>query len=316
MNNNIVSPAVSSDDLEMINRYTKKELSSDDVFVFSVVLCDNDIDRDGERFSDAALEKLSEMFVGVTGITDHDPKSKNQTARIFSAAAERVGGKKTSDGRDYIRLKAKAYMPRTTGNADFIRELEGGIKKEVSVGCSVKRKYCSICGKDTGVCSHVKGKSYGGIICCNVLDDPADAYEWSFVAVPAQREAGVIKNYKGDKNMDIEKRLSEGGEITLSAEEVQAITGELRSLRERAADGDTYRRRLKADITKAAVMALPELRKDILEVMVKNMNVIQLEELCSALTKRASAAVPLRPQLANDRQSEKNCVGNNDYKRI
>ena len=86
-------------------------------------------------------------------------------------------------------------MVRTQGNQDLIAEIEGGIKREVSVGCAVKRAECSICGSDMGRCAHEKGKRYDGRLCCTVLDDPYDAYEWSFVAVPAQREAGVIKMY-------------------------------------------------------------------------------------------------------------------------
>ena len=49
-------------ELEQINKYTRRELKEDEVYVFPVVLCDNEIDRDGERFSDSALEKLAELF--------------------------------------------------------------------------------------------------------------------------------------------------------------------------------------------------------------------------------------------------------------
>ena len=65
-----------------------------------------------------------------------------------------------------------------------------------------------------------------------MLDDPYDAYEWSFVAVPAQREAGVIKMYtptdteEGTRtNSDIIKAFSEGKEMTLSPEECAEISG-------------------------------------------------------------------------------------------
>ena len=44
-------------------------------------------------------------------------------------------------------------------------------------------------------CSHVKGKTYGGRLCHVVLDVITDAYEWSFVAVPAQVNAGVTKRF-------------------------------------------------------------------------------------------------------------------------
>lgn len=69
--------------LEKINRFTRRELGEDEVYTFSVILCDNDIDRDLERFSDEALVTLAEKFIGRTGISDHDPSSANQTARIF-----------------------------------------------------------------------------------------------------------------------------------------------------------------------------------------------------------------------------------------
>ena len=86
-------------------------------------------------------------------------------------------------------------MLRLDKNADLIKEIDGGIKKEVSISCSVGKRICSVCGGDRyeHPCGHVKGKSYGGIICCAILDEPTDAYEWSFVAVPAQTGAGVKK---------------------------------------------------------------------------------------------------------------------------
>ena len=95
-------------------------------------------------------------------------------------------------------------MVRTAGNADFIREIDAGIKKEVSISCSARSHTCSICGKDrrlTG-CPHVQGELYQGMLCHTILSDITDAYEWSFVAVPAQRNAGVTKQYGGSADHD------------------------------------------------------------------------------------------------------------------
>ena len=39
---------VLNQDLELINKLTRRKLSEDEVYVFSLVLCDNDIDRDYE----------------------------------------------------------------------------------------------------------------------------------------------------------------------------------------------------------------------------------------------------------------------------
>lgn len=143
------------------------------------------------------MEKLAELFKGRTGIFDHDPKSSKQTARIFDTWVETLPEKTTTDGEVYRRLMAKAYMVRTASNGDLISEIQGGIKKEVSVSCTMGKKLCSVCGADMykGGCDHEKGGEYGGKLCYHILDEPLDAYEWSFVAVPAQVNAGVTKRF-------------------------------------------------------------------------------------------------------------------------
>lgn len=194
--------------LEKINGYAVGELKSEQVYCFSVLLCDNDVDRDYERFSDEALDRLAVMFRGRTGIFDHDHRSRGQTARIYDTEVRSYPDRKTMDGRAYRALIGFAYMVRTEDNKSLIAEIEGGIKKEVSVGCSVAKRICSVCGADgaKGGCNHIKGRSYGGKLCYVELDEPLDAYEWSFVAVPAQRAAGVTKVYgEREVNAEIEK---------------------------------------------------------------------------------------------------------------
>lgn len=180
-----------------INKFTRRELKEDEVYTFSVILCDNEIDRDSEKFSVDALKKLAELYVGKTGIWSHDPKGENQTARIYETEVVEDPSRKTADGEVYTYLKASAYMVRTDSNADLIREIDGGIKKEVSVGCAVSKEICSVCGRDRriGECAHRKGRTYNGKRCFYILSSPTDAYEWSFVAVPAQKGAGVTKKY-------------------------------------------------------------------------------------------------------------------------
>ena len=41
---------LSKEDLALINTFTQKEMTKDDIFSFCVILCDNEIDRDYERF--------------------------------------------------------------------------------------------------------------------------------------------------------------------------------------------------------------------------------------------------------------------------
>ncbi len=147
--------------------------------------------------------------MGKTGIFDHNAVSRNQTARIYSAQVKTDASRRTADGEIYTYVEARAYMLRNEKNKDLISEIEAGIKKETSVGCSVAAIRCSICGRDLrgGACGHVRGKEYDGKICCSLLCDPQDAYEWSFVAVPAQKNAGVIKSFIPAEGENYESEL-------------------------------------------------------------------------------------------------------------
>lgn len=53
---------VGDDELELINRFTRRNLAKNEVYAFSVVLCDNDVDRDGERFTTDSLYELEKLL--------------------------------------------------------------------------------------------------------------------------------------------------------------------------------------------------------------------------------------------------------------
>lgn len=204
--------------LEKINVHSVKPLTAEEVYCFSVLLCDNEIDRDYERFSEQSLKTLAQMYIGRTGIFDHDPKGENQTARIYHTEVKSCPDRKTGSGETYTALMGHAYMVRTEDNKSLIAEIDGGIKKEVSVGCAVGAKICSVCGADMlkNPCAHIRGKYYGEKLCFATLENPTDAYEWSFVAVPAQRNAGVTKTAK--KYGDVESPESRDKLIKLCDE--------------------------------------------------------------------------------------------------
>ena len=260
--------------MEKINRFAVEQLSPKDVFCFSVTLCDNDIDRDGERFSRASLQKLAELFVGKTGIFDHDPKGEKQTARIFDTCVKEQGGRLTSDGQPYCALCASAYMVRTGANADLIKEISGGIKKEVSVSCAVARQVCSVCGADRTktACAHIKGRQYGEKLCYVTLEQPTDAYEWSFVAVPAQVNAGVTKHYDARRE---ESRL------------VSKLKGELSEASKRLAAAYEC---VRGDVMRLSYFCEPFYTAQQVAKMTENMDMMQLIELRGTLEKQLQSA--------------------------
>ena len=61
---------MAAEDLALINALAKAELTAEQVYVFTLRLCDNEVDRDFERFDGEALERLGGLFVGKSGIFD------------------------------------------------------------------------------------------------------------------------------------------------------------------------------------------------------------------------------------------------------
>lgn len=286
-------------ELALINAYTRRKLGADEVYVFSVALCDNDVDRDGERFTVESLFALEKLFVGKTGIFDHSASAKNQVARIFACCVEQISGRKTATGDDYFRLTARAYIPVNEGSRALIEAIDGGIVKEVSVGCAVSETKCSICGQDIAVCPHQKGETYGGRLCCGELTEPVDAYEWSFVAVPAQREAGVIKSFeRKERSMeDIIKQLKAGKSLTLSDGECEKLSGYIESLKQSAKDGVYYRESLVADVLRLSAAVQPDVSRGTMEDVAKSMSVAQLREFKNAFEKQKNREYAPKPQL-------------------
>lgn len=287
-----------AEELEQINAQAYGTLRAEEVYTFSVILCDNEVDRDLEHFSIPALEKLAELFVGRSGIFDHTMRGRDQVARIYDCAVERDPDRVTQCGEPYTALRAKAYMLR---GSELAREIEAGIKREVSVGCSVRRTVCSVCGADLreAPCTHQRGERYGGILCCAVLDDPVDAYEWSFVAVPAQPAAGVHKSFdptEEDKMEDIVKTVcSAGGPVTLDARQARELAGRIEKMEALAREGEAYRRSLCAEIASLCT-AVPSLDPERLDGALEKMTAGELGELKKVFAHRADRDAPPAPQ--------------------
>ncbi len=313
MNSEILS---AEEELELINKYTRTPLTKDDVYTFTVTLCDNEIDRDFECFSVKSLEKLKELFIGKTGIADHSMRSEDQSARIYYCYIESDPQKKTSKGETYTALKARAYTLRTESNKDFIASIDGGIKKEVSIGCAVSKITCSVCGKNMKVhrCEHIRGKTYKGAVCHGILENPTDAYEWSFVAVPAQRNAGVTKSFlpKEEKTVDtakIIKSMTEDNSIT--AQKAQELSDYIEKLEGLAKQAQCYKEHLTKDISRFAGIIMPRVNTKQFTENCMEMDIDSLKKLRDDMKKQAGEILPVSTQLKSS--VSKNIRNNNDF---
>ena len=146
----------------------------------------------------------------------------------------------------------------------------------------MRRSICSICGADYGSCEHRKGESYGGQTCVAVLCEPEDAYEFSFVAVPAQKQAGVLK------------RLGGGGEIPAA---------ELERLKKEAALGREYRKELEERFVRAAMLLELGLKEPVLREMAAALEAAQLKQAGCALEKKTAKLYPPQTQLSSVKET-------------
>ena len=134
------------------------------------------------------------------------------------------------------------------------------------------KRVCSVCGAEEGCCQHVRGQMYGEQLCFTELREPVDAYEWSFVAVPAQREAGVVKRFGQD-----------GGEAAL--------------LRKQAALGRKYLQELRKEVVRLAMLADDGLDGSVLGKAMDRLEEPELLELKRGYEVQAARRFPAAPQL-------------------
>lgn len=198
----------SEEELELINRGTITPLKAEDVFTFNVIVCDNHIDRVGDVMTDEALEAIAEKSKSLIGVKDHVWDSENTFTRLYDAIVVADGSVNEDNGLPYKYVLGKAYTLRKFG--DFVDKINSGILKEVSISFSSHGDTCSICGAktskrddDRAVCEngHVALEVYDGVQCTNLVNGIDDTFEWSFVAVPCQRCAGVKAKKLGGKHM-------------------------------------------------------------------------------------------------------------------
>lgn len=272
----MTSGAPSASQLEAINTLAKTRLNAEHVYVFSLRLCDDQVDRDGERFDASALPSLAKLFIGKTGILDHQWSTRQQVARIFETQVVQ------EKGVSFIR--AWAYIRRGGSNDELIADIEAGIKKEVSVGCAMAQAVCSVCGSEYGTCGHIKGETYDGQTCAVILREPVDAYEFSFVAVPAQREAGVLKGITPKVSL---KELADA----------HGAQAEYRGLCKDAELGRRYRKELEDGVVRLGLALELGVSEPVLRSLAKTAGAEDLLALKGALQARLEESLPMVTQL-------------------
>ena len=235
---------VTDADLRKINKYTLSPVTADDVFIFKATIADNEQDdRNYMPFNLKALQDLKKLYPGKTMLKDHRRVADNQIARIYDTELVQSADKLTELGELRTELVAKIYMIKTDSNKDLISEIVGGIKKEVSTSTVPEKMVCSICGVDNmkEYCRHYPGREYDVADnagksakrrCKMLLHGAKEAYELSFVAVPAQPRAGTHKSVGFTKPITEGENAEEKGENGTNCAENGDNNAEIESVKE------------------------------------------------------------------------------------
>lgn len=301
-------------DIEKINQHTVKPLGAGDVYVFPVEICDNDVDRVGDKMSENFLASVAENIAGLTGLKDHDWSSDNQMARLYDAELVEDETKKTRTGENRKYVLGKAYT--LSKYKDYIEKINAGLLKESSLSFKSVGDRCSICGKpmikdanDIGHCEdgHIAGEMYDGVLCYNDINELDDLMEWSLVAVPCQKHAGIknkniggnthmkkaellIKQLIHNKGLDDEVKETleeavESGAEQLSDEEIQKIVDEniklhdeVKSLKAQMKElEDGHTREKITDIVSKSIDAMEPITPKVKEMMLKEIPIDDLK---------------------------------------
>ena len=270
----------SDEDYQLIKSLTNSDIPKEELFVYPIVLCDNDVDRQNEQFSLKALNTIKDKFLGCTGIHDHEAISSNQHSKTYKTEVKTDESKKVESGENYTCVVGYQYTLNNDKNKDLIADIKAGIKDGVSIGFKAVDTVCSICGQSLLFkgCKHRKGIVYDGVKCIGKIDDVTEAYEWSFTPVPAQRKAGLTKGYnmEGD-SMELKDIIAKACN-NLDQEETQILMKSVVS-------EDTSALKDELEKTKAALKEL-EIAKKALDEQ------IQKSAMESAIEKAMEGLVP------------------------
>ena len=113
------------------------------------------------------------------------------------------------------------------------------------------------------------------------LEAAEDAFEFSFVAVPAQREAGVVKGAAALRKL---------------AERDGACHAAWKELEQQAALGREWLDRLRQEVVRLGLLAGAAPERSVLAAMVEKLSREELEALEKAYGRKAAERYPIRTQ--------------------
>ena len=180
-----------------VNRFALRPLRGDEYAVFTLDLCNNQVDRHFSRFPDEELRTINAMTPGRPLMERHDLRGTLPRGTFFRSELHQDD--------EVLSVRPDVYVLRTRENEDFILNIEGGVYRETSIGFSFRRPECSICGKDLRTCDHVPGRTYCGALCHYVMREVVEVIEGSVVSSGSQGTGFVAQQ----RQLDLPRALED-----------------------------------------------------------------------------------------------------------
>lgn len=144
--------------IDAIQQFAQKEVSADDVHVRGMLLCNSQRDYYYSRFTRDALAEIVEMVPGAPVMTGHDYRLRPD-ARFFDAKVSRIEDPSLPK-RDQYWAECLYYVPKDTTGDEYVRRVDLGVYREVSIGFRLASAPCSVCSKQIWACEHIPGEVY------------------------------------------------------------------------------------------------------------------------------------------------------------
>ena len=185
----------------------------DDIFEFIANVSNDKLDGHFSRMSESTLRNYrDDIDAGIPLQTDHEMGIRNQ-----------IGMFTESQYGDGV-VSAVARMLRDTDQTpedmrvnEYIRRIEAGLYRGVSVHFRDGTEICDLCGKDVwdlsaNGCEHIPGRTYDGKVCTYEVRD-AHLREISLVALPSNTNTNIIDT-RSDSYQPFAQQKHEGSETS------------------------------------------------------------------------------------------------------
>lgn len=214
-------PKPTTEQLGRINRFSMRELTEDDVVVFSDLMIDDQVTSYSSKVHPSLLRKFIQDANGGVGLLMSHNTGKLPVGRSFGAEMkvdyDNDGREmKTVYGEFYIDLGRQTESGMSTD--DIAKGIESGTIFDTSIGFSADRWECTICGndiRDWRKCDHFPGTKYvvnrdGEDVAetCYVVagsDGQGELIENSLVYAGACNRATIVNNFSKDGVRETEK---------------------------------------------------------------------------------------------------------------